>query len=236
MNLKIKKYVVFLNGNHKSSSAQVNCAEIKSFDSKITQFDTLYVADGALNHILRNKISYQKIIWAGDSDSLDNKAKKYLDNSSLNNKNQNSKSYPLEKILLVKNKDFNDFSVLLDRILKETTDHQVFLEIFYGLGGRRDHEVANILEAERFICQLPFGGICFFHGGVVISSLEFEIFKANKMLFSTFIRGTNGSLEILGAEYNGHFSLERPSHGLSNRACGSHISFKPINTAISVYF
>ncbi|WP_222435668.1 hypothetical protein [Fluviispira vulneris] len=236
MNLKIKKYVIFLNGFHEFSPIKVLCYKIKSTDFKKNHFDTLYAADGGLNHILQNKVSYQNIIWSGDSDSLNNKSKKYLDNSSLSYNNQKSKSSPLEKILLVKNKNFNDFSVLLDRILKEATDHQVFLEVFYGLGGRRDHEVANILEAERFICQLPLGGICYFHGGVIISSVEFEILKANKMLFSVFIRGTRGSLEISGAEFNGHFLLERPSHGLSNKALGQKLLIKPIESVISVYF
>ena len=92
------------------------------------------------------------------------------------------------------------------------------------------------MEAERFISNLPFGGICYFHGGVVISSIEFTIKKANKMSFSIFAKSNISNVEISGALYSGNFSLERPSHGLSNKAKGSTIFVKPKSSIILFYF
>jgi len=198
--------------------------------------ELLYVADGGLNYVIQKKIKYQKIIWAGDYDSLTISSKKYLEKYSLSNKNNPSKNFSIEEIPLNKNKNFNDFSVLLDSISSLNLNDSIFIEIFYGLGGRKDHEVANILEAERFISNLPFGGICYFHGGVIISSKEFEIKKANKMNFSIFNKGNISEIEILGAIYSGCQTITRPSHGLSNKAKGSTITVKPINSIISFYF
>ncbi len=142
----------------------------------------------------------------------------------------------IEEFSLKTIKDYSDFAIILDKILFESKDTQVFLEIFYGLGGRKDHEIANILEAERFISLLPKGGICYFHGGVIISSLELEIRKANKMNFSVFCKNNTCEIEITGAKYSGNFSLKRPSHGLSNKAKGSRVFFKPKSSIFSIYF
>ncbi len=210
--------------------------EFKSTNLKNIKDQILYAADGGLNHVLKNKIKYQKIIWVGDYDSLNNVAKKCLDKHSLSKKNCPNHEPFIEEISLKKIKDYSDFAILLDKILFESNETQIFLEIFYGLGGRKDHEIANILEAERFISLLPQGGICYFHGGVIISSLELEMRKANKMNFSVFCKKNICEVEITGAKYSGHFLLERPSHGLSNKAKGSRVFFKPKSSIISIYF
>ena len=232
----IKKFTIFLNGTHLDSNVETVSHKIKSTNIKNIKDEILYVADGGLNHILKNKISYQKLIWVGDHDSLNNVAKKCLDKQSLSNKNWAPKGPFIEDFSLGKIKDYSDFAILLDMILLESKESQVFLEIFYGLGGRKDHEIANLLEAERFISLLPQGGICYFHGGIIISSLDLELRKANKMNFSLFCKKDICEIEITGAEYSGHFLLERPSHGLSNKAKGSRVFFKPKSSIISIYF
>lgn len=232
----IKKFIIFLNGKHVDSEVQAVSHEIKSTNIKNIKNEILYVADGGLNHVLKNKTSYQKLIWVGDHDSLNNVAKKYLDKQSQSNKTCSPKRAFIEKISLGKIKDYSDFAILLDMILLESEENQVFLEIFYGLGGRKDHEIANILEAERFLSLLPHGGICYFHGGIILSSLELEMRKVNKMNFSVFCKKNTCEIEITGAKYSGHFLLERPSHGLSNKAKRSRVFFKPKSSIISIYF
>jgi thiamine pyrophosphokinase len=238
MNLRhnIKKFTLFLNGKQINSEVQIVSYKIKSTNLKSIKDQTLYAADGGLNQILKNKISYQNIIWVGDYDSLNNAAKKHLDKHSLSNKNYTPKGPFIEEISLGKIKDFSDFALLLDNILYESKETQVFLEIFYGLGGRKDHEIANILEVERFISLLPKGGICYFHGGIIISSLDLEIRKANKINFSVFCKKNPCEVEITGGEYSGNFFLERPSHGLSNKAKESRVFFKTKNSIILIYF
>ena len=234
LRLNIKKFLVFLNGLQvDSQDVQVIFQETKSTTLKTLKNKTLYAADGGLNHILKNKIKYQKIIWAGDYDSIHKSTKNVLQKNSQGN---NLKKPSIEVIPLSKQKDFSDFAIILDKIFIESKEEEVFVEIFYGLGGRRDHELANILEAENFISKLPKGGICFFHGGIVISSLDFKINKMNKIKFSVFSKKENCEIEIIGAKYSGYFLLSRPSHGLSNHAKGSRVFFKPKNSIISVYF
>jgi thiamine pyrophosphokinase len=233
---KIKKFVILLNGKNKNSNIQVISHNLKSTKFENINNEMIYVADGALKHFTKIKKNVKNIIWAGDQDSLTKTSKKYLDKYSISNKNRTSQDFYIKDILLEKNKNFSDFSVLLDMIFSNNSNSSIFIEVFFGLGGRRDHEMANILEAERFISKLPFGGICYFHGGIIISSVEFEIKKANKMNFSIFSKSNNSELEISDAIYSGHFSLERPSHGLSNQACGNTISVKPKSSIISFYF
>lgn len=198
--------------------------------------EIIYAADGGLNHVISNKICYQKLFWFGDADSLSNKTQKILDNPKNNHNNNKSMCSYIEKSCLAKEKNFSDFSALIDNIRDESKEHLLFLEIYFGLGGRKDHENANILEIEQFILSLPNGGICYFQGGIVISSLDFSILNADKMKFSVFSKKYPSHIQISGAQYSGDIILERPSHGLSNNALGNKVKIKPNSNVITVYF
>ncbi|APJ03152.1 hypothetical protein [Silvanigrella aquatica] len=236
--LNIKKYIIFLNGKNLITNTQVLSHNIKSTSIKKINNSILFAADGGLNYIIKNKIRYPKLIWVGDADSLNPTATKYLEKKleSNRNSNLNLKNPEIHILSLKKNKNYSDFAALLDHILQNSSDEKVFLEIFCGLGGRRDHENANILEAERFLTLLPNGGICYFHGGLILSSIEFEVLKIKNMSFSLFCKKEMAEVEIIGALYSGKFNLERPSHGLSNSASNSRILIRPSSSLISVYF
>jgi thiamine pyrophosphokinase len=129
---------------------------------------------------------------------------------------------------------------LLDLIAIENKKNSIFIEIFCGLGGRRDHELANIYEAERFLSLLPHGGICYFNSGLILSSLSFKVTNLNEKNFSIFYKkkslSSHSSVEIRGAKYSGNFKLQRPSHGLSNQGLNNMISVHPKNCLVSLYF
>lgn len=229
-----KKFIIFLNGKDINSNVQVVFNEVKSTNQNKIKTRELYVVDGGLNYVLKNKINFNKLIWVGDRDSLNSNSMKLIKRKSLLLSNN---FIEITEYNLNKDKNYSDFAKLLDIILLESKENQVFLEIFYGLGGRKDHEISNILEVERFISLLPEGGICYFHGGVIISSVSFEMSKTNKMKFSVFGKNEICNVKILGAEYSGQILLERPSHGLSNKAKLSRIQINPQDKSlISIYF
>ncbi len=238
MNLKhsTKKFTIFLNGTKSQSHIEVIADKLKSSTLSNLNENEIFIADGGLNHFLKNKITSKKIFWAGDYDSLIEKSKKFLDKNSMRNKMKAEKEIIIEEISLQKNKNYNDFSVLLDQISKRSTNNSVYLEVFFGLGGRKDHELANILEAQRFIKNHSAGGICYFHEGVIISSINFEVNNASNIRFSIFSDDNKVPITIRGAQYSGSIVLERPSHGLSNVAKGSRIFIQPHSSTILFYF
>lgn len=234
--LKVQKFIIFLNGSNSLTNVDVIANKQKSSSLTDLNENEIFIADGGLNHFLRNKISSNKIIWAGDYDSLTEKSKKFLDKNSVRNNMGQERELIVEEISLQKNKDYNDFSFLLEIIKKKSKNIPIFIEIFFGLGGRKDHELANIFEAKRFVKNHAPGGICYFHGGVIISSVNFEVICANKLTFSIFSDEDNVPISIKGAKYSGNITLERPSHGLSNSAKGSRIFIKPNSSTILFYF
>ncbi|WGL59147.1 hypothetical protein QEJ31_11505 [Pigmentibacter sp. JX0631] len=233
---KIEKFIIFLNGSNSHTNVKVFANKQNSSSLTNLNVNEIYIADGGLNHFLRNKISCNKIIWAGDYDSLTEKSKKFLDKNSVRNNMKQERELIVEEISLQKNKDYNDFSFLLELIKKKSKNIPIFIEIFFGLGGRKDHEIANIFEAKRFIKNHVPGGICYFHEGVIISSVNFEVICANKLTFSIFSDEDNASISIKGAKYSGNIILERPSHGLSNSTKGSRILIKPNSSTVLFYF
>jgi thiamine pyrophosphokinase len=216
----VQRICLFLNGSFQLSSFEIEV------DNNICKNNILYyAADGGLNHIIKHNFPLTNLCWVGDSDSLNKKSKDFL----------NKKNSPIKQIIqLNPMKDFSDLAALLDAILAQNFDDTLFIEIYGGLGKRRDHEVANIEEIKRFLSLLPKGGTALFHGGVVITSLPIKISNTNCRFFSAF--ANTGSIEIAGAWYSGRYSLERPSHGLSNEIRDKVLSITPYDTIVTLYF
>lgn len=230
----INRVCLFLNGKFELSQfrIKVNDNFFSSFHlEKRRIIDTqYYAADGGLNHILKNKFSTPNLFWVGDGDSLNEKSKNFL------------KKHPQEnKVHLNRKKDMSDLAFILDMILEQAQNNRfydyqksLFIEIYGGLGKRRDHELANIEEIKRFLSLLPNGGTAFFHGGVVLTTLPVKFLQTNCRFFSVF--ANNVPIEIQGACYSGCFLLKRPSHGLSNEIINKVFSITPKkNGVISLY-
>lgn len=218
----MERVSVFLNGKNIPSRFSIQCNGVTADSSKFGKCSTIYAADGGLNLVLKEKVVFEKMIWAGDQDSLNLKSRKFLE--------QKKRDHSVEQILLNKRKDYSDFSLILDRLEKSYKGVPIFVEIFGGLGGRRDHETANIEETKRFVSRLKQGGACFFHGGIIVTSLPIKILDCKSRLVSIF--APKGFVEIKGGAYSGRFSFERPSHGLSNTIVGKSIMIKPTHVAV----
>ncbi len=165
-----------------------------------------YLADGGLNYFLECHPEHQinTLFWAGDADSLSQKSHAFLSQNP-----QIQITAPLQVA-----KDFSDFAFLLDFIQHKYPDTILVIEIYGGLGHRRDHELTNIFEALHFLSQRDAGCFIYFHGGQILSSLPFACETIPYFGFS--IPQSHGPVHIQGALYSGRHLLHRPSYGLSN--------------------
>lgn len=227
----------FLNGPYQSSDITIELESVKivplhllnNSPSHIKMKKTIqtFVADGGIRHLAQKKISYfyanKKIIWFGDEDSLTQSSHRYLKKNTF-----------IEKQTLSREKDVSDLGAILDFIGTLQWSEPVFIEIYGGLGGRRDHEIANIEEIRNFLFSLPQGGTALFHGGILLSGVPLKILRTGYSYFSIF--ANTGSVEVSGAKYSGHFHLKRASHGLSNESLGKPIGFVPHNGIMTICF
>ncbi len=140
----MKKICVFLNGPLEITpfKIKVNDTIISSlsFEVPLPLDVPLFVADGGLNHLLTLKAQLSNLTWVGDADSLCAQALQFLENSSIPNK---------RIIKLNPKKDLSDLAATLDLVAQEYSHTPLLLEIFGGLGGRRDHEFSNLEEVKR---------------------------------------------------------------------------------------
>lgn len=125
--------------------------------------------------------------------------------------------------LLPQEKDFSDLAF----VLRQLPAHLSHLKLFGFLGGRRDHELANLGEVHRFLKQRQLlSKVEFFEGderrilAVGAGTLKVEL----NGIFSIFTL-ERARIQMTGAC---HFTLENPtelsplsSHGLSNKGHGS---------------
>ena len=161
-------------------------------------------------------------LWVGDGDSLGSRNPESLFAPGA----LGPSCVELFTSLLPAEKEVSDFGAALD-MLENTVlaarglgaGHVLHLRVEGGLGGRRDHEMCNILEAAEFLERLSRRGITGavdFDAHVVCFSGKLKWQSTRGASFSLCsLRGT-GSLEVSGARYEGKLSLTRGSHGLSN--------------------
>lgn len=223
----MKRVCIFLNGHFEKTDYKIKIMEktFSPFKGIIQQNADFYAADGGLNYLLRHSKKPKKFCWVGDSDSLNKKSISYLASR------QNQAHIKIVNLHTCKN--LSDLAALLDLILAEKIKESLFIEIYGGLGKRRDHELANIQEVAQFLSKLPEGGAAFFHGGVVLTTLPLKFLQTPCLFFSIFAKN---SFEIRGALYSGRFLLERPSHGLSNQKNQKVLHINPMNKVVTIYF
>ena len=150
-------------------------------------------------------------MWIGDGDSLNG-----------------AEVFALgPQIFLPPQKDVSDFGAALDWIQSEvlsarSTWQSVDLYVVGGLGGRRDHELANFLEAQNWVSarSLEFSCPALVQFEKKISVVNGALQWQSKGTWSLFGTKWPCSAKISGATYEGECILGRPSHGLSNESDG----------------
>ena len=193
----------------------------------------VWIADGGFAHFaayFENALEWQnalangtlsEVFWTGDADSLSPEHLQWL----ITAQQKFPESIHLQNLLPQKN--ISDGAALLDSLLKnfkgsaEFQKTPLILEIEGGLGGRRDHEWANIWEAVELAKSIPAGAMFVLKSraeGCIVATLPVALELKSGSNFSVFSTYQNQSISISGALYSGSFVLERSSHGLSN-AC-----------------
>jgi len=203
-----KKIDVYLSGplDNLEQRAQVIPLAYENPWSSLQGRTTHWVAiDGGLTYACGLSGPHSVINWFGDQDSLTDPDALY------DSRIQKIRTRYLQK------KDFSDFGGFLDDLFLRAKG-PLFLEIFGGLGGRKDHEIIGLLECARKMETYPFPCICVFQNTVILSSCPFTVDLEKDQLFSLVAptQETAGPISITGARHAGDVVLSRPSHGLSN--------------------
>jgi hypothetical protein len=186
-------------------------------------YDCVYFVDGGIRHqnasekiwrtVFKTSSFPQNIFWIGDRDSAETACELALFDED-------------QVMMLPQDKSFSDFAGALDRISQRTSEvhamQSLEMHVFGGLGGRLDHQWANLSEASLFVSRIALVHQChvkiFFEKDVAVFMGEmsfsseniWSVFKVNSSLdFSSHF-------EIINATYSGQIILQRPSHGLSN--------------------
>ena len=128
--------------------------------------------------------------------------------------------------LLPREKDASDFGAALDLLVRSVfpssglaAGSTVCLRVEGGLGGRRDHELCNLLEATDFLGTLAASGITGvvdFEGRIVCVSGEARLMSRAGTTFSLCSLRGSKAVNLEGSRYDGDLILKRGSHGLSN--------------------
>lgn len=125
----------------------------------------------------------------------------------------------LPSVVFPRDKDFSDFAGALDQLLRR----RVRVVVVAGLlGGRLDHEWANLLEAgrraKRFAAILAPAA----RATIVITAHGCRAPAARGRRFSLFALGAAASVSLTGARWPlDRRRLRSGSHGLSNEATGT---------------
>ncbi len=217
---------IFLNGCFEEWNFSLSVFDKEFTHCNLNQdekrIDLLIFVDGGTKYFFKNekKIHSVKTLWVGDEDSLETDCK---------NKVQNIAH---EWVKLSPNKDFSDFAKALDVLKERFFDQNLFLEIYGGLGYRRSHEMANIQEVKQFIETRPGKTLCLFHKGLMITNTKIEYHGKEREHLTIFAQKP---LQITGCLYSGFFTLERPSHGLSNKISSSPAIINPEEGVVTIY-
>lgn len=196
----------FLNGEFFSQQLQASF-----LNSSITlNPETVFWVDGGVHHF-KNQFPQAKHVWIGDGDSR-------------HFERQIPTSWQVEK--LKADKDLSDYAAALEK-LENVLDPSVenLCDVFASFGGRIDHELITLVETHRFVKRAKIPTLILLHPWIVVSNSSFTIQMALQDDFSLFaLDEENLQIKIEGALYSGGFTLQRPSHGLSNKALQEEIT------------
>ena len=204
---------IVLNGTLSArKGAIVYCNPKNSSSSSLEKFhgEKIYFADGGINKASLKLLSSKSWCWMGDRDSVAENRISFLT--------------PEHSIFLNQEKNFSDFSAILETLL--LLNKNLFIEVFAGFGKRRDHELINLFEAKEFFSKTNQKIILYFQPEVLLINTACSISMEKGSLFS-IVSLSGGVVEVSGAKYEGAFQLERASHGLSNIASGGRVDIKP---------
>lgn len=186
----------------------------------------IVVVDGGLSHLklARGPIDLGPDLWVGDGDSLKGGFRALKGD--------------FECVKLPRAKDYSDLEYALHLVGVAFLERQWQGELILlgAQGGRFDHEVANLIVAQRFLLDLaaavgaPKCPSISSYGarGMWIASLsKVQMVIPKGELFSVLSFDPKAKITVQGAKYNARNQVfEHGAHGLSNQGLGKRVTVK----------
>lgn len=197
----------------------------------------VYIADAGLESFLpwydsssesvRQRIG--QIVWCGDGDSLGKSGGELLAHCAGRFAGRwREHRYNTEK-------DFSDCGAITS-LLEYDVRHSaaaletIWIEIHGALGGRLDHQMANLFEWSVSLMRMGLPGACVL-GPENILTLETVVGafkKGDRFSVIGMSVSQTARVHITGAQYSGEFELRQASHGVSNSATESQVEIAPL--------
>ncbi|NBO38571.1 hypothetical protein EBU99_08305 [bacterium] len=198
----------------------------------------VYIADAGLETFLpwfekcsqAEKQRIHQIVWCGDGDSLGKHGQELLKNTAARFEGR------WREHKYASDKDFSDCAAitsLMEYDIRHAQEglHSVWVQVHGALGGRLDHELANILEFSESIARIPLPAAFLFGPEQVLTNLplsgEFPI--GQRFSVMSLQPSAHARVKISGARYKGEIELRQPSHGLSNVSEAARIEIIPLS-------
>ncbi|MEY4066409.1 MAG: hypothetical protein RIR26_2617 [Pseudomonadota bacterium] len=199
----------------------------------------VYIADAGIESFLpwydslsenvRQRIG--NIVWCGDGDSLGKNGNEILAHCAARFAGRwREHRYNPEK-------DFSDCGAITS-LLEYDVRHamvsleSIWIEVHGALGGRLDHQLANLFEWSVSLMRMGLPGTCVV-GPENVLTMEPVVgdFKKEER-FSVMGMSVNQAarVQISGAKYSGEFELRQASHGISNQATEMQVEIVPLMT------
>lgn len=220
--MNVMRVQIFLNAPQQQNlDSLIQSIEFQDerFDSQLT--DLVIGVDGGLRFVASHH-TQAKTIWAvGDFDSLVDEEWKPFKSD------QRVMQYRLPT-----EKDVSDFGAALDRLQGQASS-AMFIVVHGTFGGRRDHELINLMEIDRFVRLANRPTIVFCQSSLIVANSQFVMHGLIGHKFS--ILNTQEAIQLQGSGYDGTHRLTRPSHGLSNIVQSQKLMISPQGAAWIVF-
>ena len=201
----------------------------------------VYIADAGLESFLSwfNALApeaaarIQSVVWCGDGDSLGRHGHELLKSTAARLEGRwREHRYSTDK-------DFSDCAAMTSLIeydvrhAEELAD-QAWITVHGALGGRFDHELANIFEFTSMLGRIACPATVALGPEIVLSTAPVSLTLNAEEKFSVMAAISNQQLKvrISGAHYSGEFLLRQPSHGLSNTVTARTAVIEPLTVGL----
>jgi thiamine pyrophosphokinase len=174
-------------------------------------------------------------VWCGDGDSLGKHAKEILGHTAARFEGcWREHFYPT-------NKDFSDCAAVV-AIFEHDVRHSggpsgsCWLRVHGAIGGRYDHELANLFEFSAMLARLSNPAVVQLgpNRTVTTAALRLNIESGRQFSLVPAFANQSCAVRIGGAHYSGEVFLQQPSHGISNTALSGHVVIEPVSTSVPI--
>jgi thiamine pyrophosphokinase len=201
----------------------------------------VYIADAGLETFLTwfNSLSadaaarLQSVVWCGDGDSLGRHGAELLKSTAARLEGR------WREHLYSTDKDFSDCAAMTSMIeydvrhADELAD-RMWVSVHGALGGRFDHEMANIFEFTGMLGRVACPATVALGPEIILTTAPVSLTLTAQEKFSVMAALPNQHARVLisGARYSGEFLLRQPSHGLSNVVTAGQAVIQPLTSGL----